>query len=90
MIIRLLTQLADKAGTKKLELKLLEGNIKIRELLAIIARSDNIAAAVLSNRDLADDVYILINGVHFSQLGGLEAIVNNNDVVIFVPVAEAG
>ena len=91
MIIRFFTQLADKAGTKELELKLEQDITDVRGLLNRLAKDhSSVAGAVLSQGDLAEDVYILINGRHISALGGLDSLISDSDVLVFVPVTEAG
>lgn len=91
MIIRFLTQLADKAGTKELELKLEQDITDVRGLLNRLAKDhSSVAGAVLSQGDLAEDVYILINGRHISALDGLDSLISDSDVLVFVPVTEAG
>lgn len=91
MVIRFLTQLADIAGTKALEVKLDEDGIVMKDLLNRIGKLNKKAAeAVLSGSELAEDVYVLINGRHISSLNGLDSLVADNDEITFVPVTEAG
>lgn len=90
-MIRFLTQLADIAGTKELEVKLDEDRIELRALLSRIHKlNENAAMAVISGGELAEDVYVLINGRHISSLNGLDSLVADNDEITFVPVTEAG
>lgn len=91
MMIRFLTQLADIAGTKELEVKLDEDCIDVRTLLNRLGKLNKKAAeAVMLGSELAEDVYILINGRHISSLNGLDSLVADNDEITFVPVTEAG
>lgn len=91
MVIRFLTQLADIAGTKALEVKLDKDGIVMKDLLNRIGKLNKKAAeAVLSGSELAEDVYVLINGRHISSLNGLDSLVADNDEITFVPVTEAG
>lgn len=91
MTIRFLTQLAEKAGTKELELELGQHSIDLKRLLSRLSKDHScVAEAVLDQGNLADDVYVLINGRHMSALGGLDSLVVDGDEVVFVPVTEAG
>lgn len=91
MTIRFLTQLADKAGTKELQLDLGQKFADVRELMKILAERNRPAAeAVMSGDILAEDVYILINGRHISSLDGMDSTLSDKDELAFVPVTEAG
>lgn len=90
-MIRFLTQLADLAGTKELEIRLDEDRIELSALLSRIHKlNENAAKAVMSGSELAEDVYALINGRHISSLNGLDSLVADSDEITFVPVTEAG
>lgn len=100
MKIKFLTQAAEKAGRKEIELSL-DQPVSARQLLSMLA--DKLAEASTNKLEdgqhylfdnktkaLSDDYYLLLNGRHLMTLEGLETQITNTDLVHIIPVTEAG
>ena len=70
-------------GKDRLEIQ--KQNAKLHEIVAMLnSMSSN------SNIFSANNLLIVINGVESSMLGGLDATVNDGDVISIVPVVHGG
>lgn len=96
MKVKFLTQAAEKAGRKEIDLPL-ERPISARQLLILLAESLAESAENghndlfdINTKALSDDYYLLLNGRHLMTLKGLVTPISDTDLVHIIPVTEAG
>ncbi|MFQ5712097.1 MAG: MoaD/ThiS family protein [Candidatus Geothermarchaeales archaeon] len=91
IVARFIGLLMDIVGRAKVEVEA-EGAMTLHELIRIISESYNrdFERAVLAEEGISTNVVILLNGKSAGLFGGLKAVVDAGDEVVFMPFIGGG